>query len=101
MFGTLDHTKFEWGKIHQHVFKAVPWSDIPGLKNIWGREIPAGGNSRTVNVAILTHQTKSYNSIGGPVIRFITDLDETYYSIDTGESDRVTSKFYDNFLGKD
>lgn len=83
------------------MFKSVPWSDIPVLKNIWGREIPAGGNSRTVNVAILTHQTKSYNSIGGPVIRFITDLDETYYSIDTGESDRVTSKFYDNFLGKD
>ncbi len=54
-----------------------------------------------MNVAILTHQTKSYNSIAGPVFRFITDLNETYFSYDTGQSDRVTSKFYDNFLGKD
>lgn len=38
--------------------------------------------------------------MAGPVIRFITDIDETYYSIDTGESDRITSKYYDNFLGK-
>lgn len=67
-------TKYEWGIIHQHTFKTVPWSEIPVLKKIWGREIPAAGNSRTVNVAILTHQTKSYNSIAGPVVRFITDL---------------------------
>ncbi len=52
-------------------------------------------------MAILTHQVKSYNAVGGPVFRFITDLNETYFSFDTGESDRVSSKFYDNFLGKD
>ena len=39
--------------------------------------------------------------MGGPVFRFITDLNETYFSFDTGESDRVGNKFYDNFLGKD
>lgn len=101
LFKTKDYKQFEWGKIHRHTWKSVPWSDIPVLKNIWGRQTPAGGNSRTLNVAILTHQTKSYDSIAGPIIRFITDLQETYYSIDTGESDRVASKFYDNFLGKD
>lgn len=101
LFHTHNESEYQWGKIHQHTFKTVPWSDIPVLKNIWGREIPAGGNSRTLNVAILTHQTKSYNSIAGPILRFITDLNETYFWIDTGESDRVTSKFYDNFLGKD
>lgn len=101
LFGTKDETQYQWGKIHKNVFKAVPWSDIPGLKWIWGRESEAGGNSRTLNVGILTHQTKSYNSVGGPVFRFITDLNETYFSFDTGESDRVGNKFYDNFLGKD
>lgn len=91
LFNTKDVTKYEWGKIHKHTFKTVPWSEIPLLNKIWGREIPAAGNSRTVNVAILTHQTKSYNSIAGPVVRFITDLNQTYFSIDSGETDRVTS----------
>lgn len=93
--------EYQWGKIHQHVFKAIPWSDVPLLGNIWTRYAPAGGNSRTVNVAILTHQTNSYNSIAGPVFRFITDLNRTEFSLDAGESDRVYSTFYDNFLGKD
>ena len=84
IFGTKDYTQYKWGKIHQHTYKSMPWSDIPLLKYIWARQTPAGGNSRTINVGILTHQTKSYNSIGGPVFRFITDLNETYFSYDTG-----------------
>ena len=54
-----------------------------------------------MNVGILTHQTKSYNSIAGPVFRFITDLNRTIFSFDLGQSDRPWSKYYDNFLGAD
>jgi len=71
------------------------------LKNIWARDYEKGGNSRTLNVAILTHQTKSYNSIGSPVFRFITDFNRTLYSLEMGESDRILSPFFDNFVAKD
>lgn len=71
------------------------------MNKIWSRDYERGGSSRTLNVAIHTHQSKSYNSLGSPVFRFITDLNRTLYSLETGESDRVLSPFYDNFLAKD
>jgi len=54
------------------------------MKRIFGRSTPKGGNSRTLNVGIHTHQSKSYNAVGGPVIRFITDLNRTLFSMDLG-----------------
>lgn len=75
--------------------------DIPLLNKLWQRFFPAGGNSRTLNVAIFTHQSKTYNTVGNPVFRIVTDLEETYYSLDAGISDRVFSPYYDNFVGKD
>ena len=101
VFHTNDVSEYQWEKIHKNTFKSVPWSDVPVLKNIWARESPGSGNSRTLNVGILTHQTKSYNSIAGPIFRFITDMNRTLFSFDTGESDRPYSSYYDNFLGLD
>lgn len=101
MFGTKNIEEYQWGKIHQHVFKSVPFSEVPLLKNLWERRVPTPGNSRTLNVGILTHQTKSYKSIAGPVFRFITDLNRTIFSFDLGETDNIFSENYDNFLGKD
>lgn len=31
----------------------------------------------------------------------VTDIDRTYFSIEVGQSDRVTSSFYDNFVDTD
>jgi hypothetical protein len=59
----------------------VPFGEIPGLSKIWQRNFAAGGNSRTLNVAILTHQSKSYNSLGSPAFRFVTDLNTTYFGL--------------------
>lgn len=101
VFGSEDVEDFRWGKIHRQVFKSVPWSEVPLLKYVWERSFEVGGNSRTPNVAIHTHQTNSYNSIGGPVVRMITDIDTTLFSMDLGNTDRVLSDYYDNFMGKD
>jgi hypothetical protein len=76
----------------------VPFSDIPGLSRLWQRNFPVGGNSRTLNVAIVTHQSKSYNSIASPAFRFLTDLNTTFFSLEVGETDRILSPFYDNFV---
>lgn len=37
LYGTKDESQYEWGKIHKNIFKAIPWSEIPLLKSIWGR----------------------------------------------------------------
>lgn len=101
LFGSDDLEDCRWGVIHNQMFKIIPMSDIPVLRSIWQRSYPTGGNSRTLNVAILTHQSKSYHSLGNAVFRLITDLNDTYYSLDAGESDRIFSPYYDNFVNKD
>ena len=101
LFNTPKVEEWKWGIIHQHSYKSIPFTDLPVLKNIWGRRTPAGGNSRTVNVGITTYQTKSYDSLGGPVFRFISDLNRTIFTLDTGISGNLFSPHYDNFVGKD
>lgn len=101
VFGTPKVEQWQWGTIHQHSYKSIPFTDLPVLKHIWGRKTPAGGNSRTVNVGITTYQTKSYESLGGPVFRFISDLNRTIFTFDTGNSANMFSPYYDNFVGKD
>lgn len=52
----------------------------------------------------MTHQSKGqnkYRSVAGPVFRFITDLNTTYWSLDLGNNDNIFSEYYDNFLGTD
>lgn len=99
VFGTEDHSRYLWGNIHQQQYKIVPYGEIPLLSKIWQRNFPVGGNSRTLNVAIQTHQSKSYNSIASPAFRFVTDINTTYFGLEMGESDRIHSPFYDNFAG--
>ena len=53
-----------------------------------------------MNVGVTTHQMKSYDSFGGPVFRFITDLNRTLFTFDTGLSANILSPYYDNFVGK-
>lgn len=97
-------SEYEWGKIHLATYKSIPFSDIPGLNKIWERQTPYGGNSRTLNVGIMTHQSKGenkYRSVAGPVFRFVTDLNRTEWSLDIGNCDNIFRKCYDNFLGTD
>ena len=100
-FGSSDIEEYQWGKIHRQYFTMIPFSEVPLLNKIWNRGYPAGGNSRTLNVAIYVHAAKKYNAFASPAFRFITDMNKTYYSLETGQSDRIfTSAFFDNFLDK-
>ena len=51
-------------------------------------------------MAIFVHQASEFNSFASPAYRFITDMETTYYSLETGQSDRFLSPFYDNFMDK-
>lgn len=39
LFGSKNLKDYEWGKIHKHTFKSIPFGDIPGLNKIWGRQV--------------------------------------------------------------
>lgn len=66
-----------------------------------GRRFEAGGNSRTLNVAIFVPQAHKYDSFASPAYRLITDMNRTLYSLEAGQSDRVfSSSHYDEFMGK-
>lgn len=51
-------------------------------------------------MAIHVHQAEKYDSIVSPAYRFITDLNQTFFSIEVGNTDRIFSPFFDNFLDK-
>ena len=79
-------------------------SVIPGLSSIWDKKTPTGGNSRTIDVGILTHQVhgnNKYRSVAGPIFRIITDLNRTIWTLDIGNSGRIFSKHFDDFMGHD
>lgn len=97
-FGTLDNSQWKWGSIHKKTFTYVPWTEIPGVGSLFNRKIPAHGNSRTLNVGIHSYQKKSFETFATAIFRLVTDMNRTFYSVDLGVSDRVTSPFYDNFL---
>lgn len=81
VFGTSDHGQYKWGTIHYQDYKIVPYSDLPLIGKIWNRNFPKGGNSRTLSVSILTHQSKSYKSMATPNFRMVTDIDKTLFSL--------------------
>lgn len=81
VFKSTEHQTYKWGDIHNQYYKIVPFGEIPGISKIWQRNFPVGGNSRTLSVAIQTHQSKTYNSIASPAFRFITDLNNTIFSL--------------------
>ena len=91
---------YQWGKIHQVKYTIIPFSEVPLLNKILGRQYPSGGNSRTANVAIFAYPAKKYTAFATPAIKFMTDMDKTYYSIETGQSDRHSSPFFDQFMDK-
>lgn len=78
----------------------MPFSEVPFLNKFLGRSFKAGGNSRTLNVAIFSPPAHQYESFASPAFRFITDLNRTLYSIETGQTDRAfSSPHYDTFMG--
>jgi acyl-homoserine lactone acylase PvdQ len=93
----LKADEWKWGTIHKTYFTFVPWTEIPLLGRYWNRFIPASGNTQTLNVGIHSFQKKNFESFGSAIFRLVTDIDTTYYSVNTGTSDRVRSPFYDNF----
>lgn len=100
LFGTDDIEEYHWSRIHEQHYNIIPYSEIPFVNKFMGRSYPAGGNSRTLNVAIFVHPYKDYHSGASPAYRLITDMNTTYFSLETGQTDRFLGPYYDHFMGK-
>jgi len=90
---------WEWGKIHQMEYPHFPFSETP-LKRFFHRRVPAAGTGRAVYAAGYLPE-QGVDAVYGPNMRMILSLKEgeTSYSIvDTGVSDNVVSKHYDDQL---
>jgi len=90
---------WEWGKIHQMEYPHFPFSETP-LKRFFHKRVPAAGTGRAVYAAGYLPE-QGVDAVYGPNMRMILSLKEgeTSYSIvDTGVSDNVVSKHYDDQL---
>lgn len=93
-----DESRWAWGQIRKMQHPYLPFSLIPLIKKIFTIEEPAGGNAHTLNVA--THdEGKSFDAMFSANYRMVVDfgnLDQSYYTIDTGISENPFSpNFHD------
>lgn len=95
---------WRWGAIHHHFYEHIPFSVIPGFKQIFHREAEAIGNRRTLSMSIYDYyhndleKRVDLRSNFAPNFRFAIDMNEfhsrAYMSLDTGISGSIFSEHY-------
>ena len=103
-----DPKQWRWGAMHKHVYEHIPFSMIPGFKQIFHREVEASGSRRTISFGLYNfhhndlEKRAQLNCEFSANFRFAIDMasyDEpekydTFMSIDTGISGNIFSKHY-------
>ncbi|CAI2384635.1 unnamed protein product [Moneuplotes crassus] len=103
-----DPNDWKWGSLHRHYYDHFPFSIIPGFKQIFHREVEAGGSRRTVSFACYDYYLNNmedevfFKSIFSANFRGVIDMASyddpekypLYMSIDTGASQHAFSKHY-------
>ena len=89
-----------WGELHPVDLKHIPFSDVPLLKWIYGRQQPTGGWMNTVHAAF-TNWNSTFATVMGQGIKLVCDMGDNstnYWTLETGNSGNVLSKHYDDML---
>ena len=103
-----DPSEWQWGKVHRHYYEHLPFSQIPGFKSIWHREVPAAGSRRTLSLACYDYYMNNmetdmfFKSLFNANFRAVIDMATyenpekypVYMSIDTGASQHPFSQHY-------
>jgi penicillin amidase len=92
-----------WGYFHIAWNKHFPFSNIPFLSSIFDSKGQVGGLYTTVHSTHYDWSEDNFISTHGPTIKFIADLgnsSETYWSMDSGISGNVFSRFYYGLIDK-
>ncbi|OMJ94172.1 hypothetical protein SteCoe_2653 [Stentor coeruleus] len=90
-----------WQDLHIAQLKHLPFSDVPILKRMFERYKPVGGTYSTIHSMQYNWAEDHFMAHNGPGAKFVADLgddEETYWSIQSGVSGNVFSRFYDNLL---
>lgn len=93
--GENDYKK--WGDLYKSFYPHRPLSDST-LASIFEKRVPAAGNGATLNVAYGGWYKEKFQSDCSANMRFISDLEKTYYIVDTGVSENLFSKHRDDMM---
>lgn len=98
--GSEDIIVWRWGKAHEVVFPHQPFDNVSTLKRIFSRQIAAGGDGFTVNVAGVD-MDDSYNAHHIASYRHIIDLgnlEASRFIQPVGQSGQLLSGSYSNLI---
>lgn len=101
-------SEWQWGKVHRHFYEHLPFSQIPGFKSIFHREVPAAGSRRTLSFACYDYFGNNmekdvfFKALFSANFRAVIDMGmyeepekyPMYMSLDTGASQHPFSKHY-------
>jgi penicillin G amidase len=98
-----DQSAWRWGEAHPALFAHPVFHHIPVLRDLFDRQVPAGGSNDTVNAGgfQFTDPDGAYVSTHGPAFRAIydlADLDKSVFLTALGQSAHVLSPHYDDLL---
>jgi penicillin amidase len=96
-----DPKKWSWGNAHIAISEHRPMSKVPVLRKLFNLEAPFPGDSNTVNVGRLEllRTSNPYETKQAPSLRTIydlSDLENSLFIYQTGQSGWVQSKLYRN-----
>lgn len=89
----------KWGQLHQMHYPHSIFGNTP-LRSLFDKRVPAHGTEFTINMGMTTNnpfETHKFDAIISANLKMISELGiQTYYSIDTGESENFMSPNYFN-----
>lgn len=93
-----------WKNVHYQEYANQPWSSLPALKPFFHRDVPAGGNGNTVNVAKYSFgqvaQNKRFKSTHSANYKHIVEYgsqsenDKATFSIEGGQNGNMLAGNY-------
>lgn len=100
-----DPKSWTWGRAHQAVSVHRPFSQIPGLRQLFELRVASDGDTYTVNAGrlSLSHREDPYRNQHAPSLRFLHDLSQpeaSRFVMHSGQSGWVFTPAYRNMLGR-
>lgn len=98
-----DLRKWQWGKLHQALFRHVSPNATPLFASFAVGPVPVGGSSETLNSCDVMNDPRAlrYVAESGPTERMIVDMsdrDKFYQSLSTGQSGHRFSDYREDQL---
>jgi penicillin amidase len=94
--------EWKWMDLNVKHYPHKPFSLIPGLRLLGHRSVKSDGNARTPKISIPNYYDKKFFGKISSNLKFIINLNDyvnqTFFSIDTGQSGRIFHRHYDDLL---